>query len=71
MTLFEVGSGTFLATDKPYIDGMRGFCPYLNHPEGARLHVTLADDFRSTKTVTRTYAICETPPRLIEKDKHD
>lgn len=71
MTLFEVGSGTFLATDKPYIDGMRGFCPHLSYPENARLHVIKAEDFRSTDTVTRTYAICETPPKLISKETHD
>lgn len=64
-TLFEVGTGTFLSTDKPYIDGMKGLCPHLSYPENARLHVIKTKNFLTTDTATRTYALCETPPRLL------
>ena len=55
----------FLSGDKPIIDGARGFCPYLAHPDAARLHVLQPAHFWSLEISERVYSLCEKQPRLL------
>jgi hypothetical protein len=64
-TLYRVAAPTLVPGDQPYIDSMKGFCPYLTKPQDARLHVLETKHFWSMEIGDHVYDICAEKPRLL------
>ncbi len=64
--LFEIGASPLVPGDQAFLDGMRGFCPYLKKPQGALARVGDLAHFWSDEIDERVYAICDPAgPRLV------